>query len=234
MDLLLECLGIYLGCLPFVYALASGEDSSDFENARWEMVENQIMSRGVSDRAVIAAMLTVPRHLFVPERLRDKSYLDNPLPVGDDQTISQPYIVGLMTALLQPRPGKRVLEIGTGSGYQTAVLRKSGCEVYTVEIIPGLAKKARSLLENLGYEGISYRIGDGYEGWPEHAPYDGIIVTAAPGEVPGKLVEQLKEGGKMVIPVGSGLQELLLIEKTRGEITRKTITPVRFVPMTKG
>jgi protein-L-isoaspartate(D-aspartate) O-methyltransferase len=148
------------------------------------------------------------------------------------QTISQPYIVALMTELLNPASGMKVLEVGTGSGYQSAVLAETGCELYTIEIVESLAMKARTILERIGYSNIAYRIGDGYQGWEEHAPFDGIIVTAAPGHVPPRLIEQLKVGGRMVIPVGDESQELLLIEKTETGITKKRITAVRFVPMT--
>lgn len=225
---------LYAGFFLLVCALSRGGEPDPYERARWDMVENQIMSRGVTDRVVVQAMLKVPRHLFIPENLRHTAYNDNPVPIGSGQTVSQPYIVALMTALLKPGAGKKVLEIGTGSGYQTAVLKETGSRVYTIEIISDLAKKARTLLEDIGYEGIEFRTGDGYKGWPGHAPFDGIIVTAAPEKIPETLLEQLAEGGKMVIPVGSDDQELLLIEKTSGGIEKKRITPVRFVPMTGG
>jgi protein-L-isoaspartate(D-aspartate) O-methyltransferase len=196
------------------------------------MVESQLIARGIRNTAVIQAMLNVPRHEFVPEDLRDEAYGDNPIPVGLGQTISQPYIVGLMTELLNPARGAKILEVGTGSGYQSAVLAETGCDLYTIEIVENLAERARCILENLGYTNITYKIGDGYQGWEEHAPFDGIIVTAAPGHVPAKLLEQLGVNGKMVIPVGDESQELLLIEKSDTGITKKKITAVRFVPMT--
>lgn len=219
--------------LLVVFLLAAQSSSDDpYAGKRWEMVESQIIARGIRNTAVIQAMLNVPRHEFVPPDLRAGAYDDNPVPVGMGQTISQPYIVALMTELLNPVRGMKVLEVGTGSGYQSAVLAETGCELYTIEIVDDLAKKARLLLEKIGYADISYRIGDGYQGWEEHAPFDAIIVTAAPGHVPPRLIEQLKAGGRMVIPVGDESQELLLIEKTESGITKKRITAVRFVPMT--
>lgn len=214
----------------FVFLLASAGDR--YAAKRWEMVESQIIARGIRNTAVIQAMLNVPRHEFVPEELRGEAYDDNPIPVGLGQTISQPYIVGLMTELLNPARGTKILEVGTGSGYQSAVLAETGCDLYTIEIVENLAERARLILENLGYSNITYKIGDGYLGWEEHAPFDGIIVTAAPGHVPAKLLEQLRINGKMVIPVGDESQELLLMEKTDTGITKKRITAVRFVPMT--
>ena len=214
----------------FVFLIALAGDR--YAGKRWEMVESQIIARGIRNTAVIQAMLNVPRHEFIPVELRDQAYDDNPVPVGLGQTISQPYIVALMTELLNPVSGMKVLEVGTGSGYQSAVLAEAGCELYTVEIVEDLAYKARRILDNLGYSGITYKTGDGYQGWEEHAPFDGIIVTAAPGHVPAKLLEQLKVNGKMVIPVGDESQELQLIEKTDKGITKRRITAVRFVPMT--
>ncbi len=214
----------------FVFLLTSAGDR--YAAKRWEMVESQIIARGIRDTAVIQAIINVPRHEFVPEELRDQAYDDNPVPVGMGQTISQPYIVALMTELLNPARGRKILEVGTGSGYQTAVLAETGCELYTIEIVENLAERARQILENLGYSNITYKIGDGYQGWEEHAPFDGIIVTAAPGHVPARLLEQLRLNGKMVIPVGDESQELQLIEKTDTGITKKRITAVRFVPMT--
>jgi protein-L-isoaspartate(D-aspartate) O-methyltransferase len=214
----------------FVFLLSSAGDR--YAAKRWEMVESQIIARGIRNTAVIQAMLNVPRHEFVPEELRDEAYNDNPIPVGLGQTISQPYIVALMTELLNPASGRKILEVGTGSGYQSAVLAETGCDLYTIEIVENLAERARLILENLGYSNITYKIGDGYQGWEEHAPFDGIIVTAAPGHVPAKLLEQLRVNGKMVIPVGDESQELQLVEKTETGITKKRITAVRFVPMT--
>lgn len=198
------------------------------------MVERQIESRGVKDPRVLAAMRATPRHLFVPTELRGQAYEDHPLPIGHGQTISQPYIVAVMTELLDIRPESKVLEIGTGSGYQTAVAARLASHVYSIEIVPELARSATALLAKLGIRNVTVRQGDGYQGWPEHAPFDRIIVTAAPPEIPAKLVEQLKAGGKMVIPVGKSPldQELLVVDKLPdGKIRRRSVFPVRFVPM---
>ena len=211
---------------------SAGTNDDEYADKRWEMVENQIVSRGISNARVIDAMLKVKRHLFVPEKYIDASYGDNPIPMEKNQTVSQPYIVALMTELLEPMPGKKILEVGTGSGYQTAVLAETGCDVYTVEIIEELAIGAHNLLDKLGYTNIRFKIGDGYKGWQENAPYDGMIVTAAPADMPDKLVEQLSLGGRLIIPLGEANQELQLIEKTREGLKKKRITSVRFVPMT--
>ncbi|WP_407354597.1 protein-L-isoaspartate(D-aspartate) O-methyltransferase [Luteimonas sp. R10] len=201
------------------------------------MVDRQIEARGVRDPRVLEAMRTVPRHRFVPPERAAQAYRDHPLPIGHGQTISQPYIVAKMTELLQPERDDRVLEIGTGSGYQAAVLSRLVAEVYSIEIVEPLARRAETVLKELGYDDVTVRAGDGYAGWPEHAPFDAIIVTAAPERVPQALVEQLKPGGRMVIPVGPvhALQELRLIEKTEnGALRDRRIAPVRFVPMTGG
>ena len=201
------------------------------------MVENQIRARGVTDQNVLDAMLTVPRHLFVPQFEKSSSYSDGPLPIGHGQTISQPYIVALMTDLLQPQPGQRVLEIGTGSGYQAAVLSRLVSRVYSMEIIAELASESRQRLQRLGYENISIRAADGYNGWPEEAPFDSIIVTAAISHIPPPLVRQLKPGGRMVIPVGTRFQTqyLTLVEKDPdGRVTTRQLIPVIFVPFTGG
>ncbi len=208
------------------------DDSNVYAQRRWEMVETQIISRGIRDSRLIRAMLKIPRHKFVPENLRDIAYGDNPLPIGIEQTISQPYIVALMTELLRLNSGEKVLEVGTGSGYQTAILAEMGCEVYTIEILEPLSEKAQQVLKSLGYEYIHYKIGDGYRGWTQFAPFDAIIVTAAPDHMPQPLIEQLKTNGRMIIPVGVQYQELLLIKKTDKGTDMKTVTPVRFVPMT--
>lgn len=208
------------------------DDSNVYAQRRWEMVETQIISRGIRDSRLIRAMLKIPRHKFVPENLRDIAYGDNPLPIGIEQTISQPYIVALMTELLRLNSGEKVLEVGTGSGYQTAILAEMGCEVYTIEILEPLSEKAQQVLKSLGYEDIHYKIGDGYRGWTQFAPFDAIIVTAAPDHMPQPLIEQLKTNGRMIIPVGVQYQELLLIKKTDKGTDMKTVTPVRFVPMT--
>jgi protein-L-isoaspartate(D-aspartate) O-methyltransferase len=199
---------------------------------RIQMVDTQIKARGVHDPQVIRAMMTVSRHEFVPEPLRSLAYRDRPLPIGDDQTISQPYIVAFMTEVLKLQPHDKVLEIGTGSGYQAAVLAEIVDSVFTIEIIEHLGKRAEALLQDLGYKNIFVRIGDGYRGWPEEAPFDAIIVTAAPDHVPQPLVDQLKVGGRLVIPVGSMFQELIRIVKTPDGTTREDLLPVRFVPMT--
>jgi protein-L-isoaspartate(D-aspartate) O-methyltransferase len=203
-----------------------------FSELREEMVERQIIARGVKDPLVIKAMRTVPRHLFVPKGEERFAYLDEPRPIGKDQTISQPYIVAFMTEQLDVKPGDIVLEIGTGSGYQAAVLAQIVDSVYTIEIIPELASQAQKLLEKLGYNNIVVIEGDGYNGWPEKAPYDAIIVTAAPPKIPPLLLEQLKVGGKMVLPVGEFVQELVVVKKNESGIAMESVLPVRFVPMT--
>lgn len=217
------------GCVP--------ERDREFVIARKRMLDQQLTApgRGIADERVLAAMRTVPRHEFVPEEQRHFAYDDSPLPIGHGQTISQPYIVALMTEQLRPQPQDRVLEIGTGSGYQAAVLSGLVKEVFTIELIAPLAKRAETDLRRLGYTNVFVRAGDGYKGWPEQAPFDSVIVTCAPDQVPRLLVEQLKEGGRMVIPVGpeGGVQELYLLEKRGGEVKQKAILPVRFVPMTR-
>lgn len=230
-------IAVLIGCVGMVWFFGRGSDEGLSSGDKWlrarqEMVETQIRQRGVRDPRVLEAMLKVPRHLFVPEAYRDQAYMDGPLPIGKGQTISQPYIVALMTELLELDGDEKVLEIGTGSGYQAAILAELAREVYTIEIIPELSKRAETILRGLGYKNIHFRIGDGYKGWPEEAPFDAIIVTAAPPEVPQALVDQLSDdGGRMVVPVGTWDQDLLLIIKEGGKITRKNIAPVRFVPM---
>jgi protein-L-isoaspartate(D-aspartate) O-methyltransferase len=202
--------------------------------ARAAMVTRQLAGRGIRDGRVLAVMREVPRHLFVPDDERDHAYEDSPLPIGFDQTISQPYIVALMTELARPRDTDRALEVGTGSGYQAAVLSRLVARVYTIELLDPLARAARERLEKLGYRNITTRQGDGYRGWPEEAPFDIILVTAAPESVPTALVEQLKPGGRMVIPVGEtgSVQDLVLMEKdSSGKTTSRSIIPVRFVPL---
>jgi protein-L-isoaspartate(D-aspartate) O-methyltransferase len=207
-------------------------DKIDYAKARERMVASQIKARGIRDQRVLEAMRKVERHLFVPESYRSLAYVDQPLPIGEGQTISQPYIVALMTELLQLDGDEKVLEIGTGSGYQAAILAELAHHVYTIEIVEPLADQAEKLLTELGYDNITVKCGDGYLGWEEHAPFDAIIVTCAPPEVPQPLLEQLADGGRMVVPVGSFWQELLLIEKEDGKITERSVIPVRFVPMT--
>lgn len=204
-----------------------------FELARNRMVDQQLAARDVKDPRVLDAMRRVPRHLFVPENMRAKAYIDSPLPIGNQQTISQPYIVGLMTQVTRPHPDAIALDIGTGSGYQAAVLSLLCKEVYSVEIIEPLADSARQRLKDLGYKNVTVRHGDGYRGWPEKAPFDVIIVAAAPNHIPQPLIDQLKVGGRLVIPVGTHFQSLILIEKKAdGKLARKTVAPVSFVPMT--
>lgn len=206
------------------------EDDLDIRR-RHEMVDNQIERRGVKDLLVLNAMRKVPRHLFLSEKLHSVAYADEPQPIGYDQTISQPYIVGLMTELLELKGHDRVLEVGTGSGYQTAILAEIAGVVFTIEYVPQLAEKARQRLRELGYINIWCKTGDGYSGWLEHAPYDGIIVTAAPDHIPPALVEQLKIGGRLVLPMGTIEQELFVIRKTEKGITEERVIPVRFVPL---
>ena len=204
----------------------------DLASERQRMVHGQLMSRGVHDERVLAAMSKVPREEFVPQDSRGASYTDQPLPIGHGQTISQPYIVAFMTEQLHPSSGDRVLEIGTGSGYQAAILGELVAEVYSIEIIEPLAKTAEATLQRLGYKNVFVKVGDGYKGWPEHAPFDAITVTCAPDHVPQPLIDQLKEGGRMIIPVGGfGDQELYLLEKKNGQLERRAVLPVRFVPM---
>lgn len=203
----------------------------EWDTERRRMVDEQLSARDIRDARVLDAMRTVPRHLFVPESQRAEAYGDYPLPIGHDQTISQPYIVAFMTQALAIAPAHRVLEIGTGSGYQAAVLGSLAKEVFTIEILAPLAERARETLLALGYRNIQGRIGNGYLGWPEHAPYDRIMVTAAPAEVPTALIGQLKIGGLMAIPVGTGNQELRILRRTATGTETLSTLPVRFVPM---
>lgn len=207
----------------------------DHAALRRQMVQTQLAppARDITDPRVLAAMGRVPRHEFVPANLRDEAYADRPLPIGHGQTISQPYIVAFMTEQLRPKPTDKVLEIGTGSGYQAAVLAELVAAVYSIEIVEPLARRAMADLARLGYTNVWVRAGDGYQGWPEAAPFDAIIVTCAPEHVPQPLIDQLKEGGRMIIPVGPiGAQELYLLEKRAGAVQRRAVLPVRFVPMT--
>jgi protein-L-isoaspartate(D-aspartate) O-methyltransferase len=204
---------------------------STYDRERKDMVEYQIRRRGVRDKKVLRAMLKVPRHLFVPEQLRELAYGDEPLPIGEGQTISQPYIVAYMTEALRLHGREKVLEIGTGSGYQTAVLAEIVREVYTVELIPELSRQAQEVLQKLGYRNIHFRVSDGTRGWPEEAPFEAILVTAAPPAVPPSLVEQLKIGGQMVIPVGTDFQELVLVTRKEQGWEEQRLIGVRFVPL---
>lgn len=208
------------------------EQSDKYADARERMVRIQIVDRGVTDLAVLKAMRKVPRHLFVPDDYTREAYDDNPLPIGYGQTISQPYIVAYMTEIVRPSIRKNALEIGTGSGYQAAVLAETVKHVYTIEIVPELAKISSDRLKSLGYKNITVKYGDGYLGWPEHSPFDIIIITAAVEQIPQPLIDQLAENGRLVVPVGApyAVQELMLIEKKNGKIQKSRLTFVRFVP----
>ena len=201
---------------------------------REEMVEFQLKAREIVNELVLEAMRRVPRHLFMPSEVRQYAYIDSPVPIGADQTISQPYIVALMTQIADPKPQDRALEVGTGSGYQAAVLSELVQEVYTIEIIPALAQRAGETLSELGYAKVEVRQGDGYQGWPEKAPFDIILITAAPEEIPQPLIDQLADGGRLVVPLGPAgdIQILTLLTKLNDQVTRTSITSVRFVPMT--
>ena len=222
--------------VAFLAGLAAcGQD--DYKAERERMVQEDIASRDIRNPDVLKAMRATPRHLFVPAAQRIQAYADHPLPIGHGQTISQPYIVALMTELLEPDKSHKVLEIGAGSGYQAAVLAPLVRHVYTIEIVPELARSAADTLKNLGYTNVTVRHGDGYLGWPEEAPFDRIIVTAAPPELPKALVDQLKPGGKIVAPVGRTVwtQDLVVVEKGRdGKLKERSVIPVRFVPMVPG
>ncbi len=226
------------GVLSLAFALgcsapaASQRAGDAFAAERSRMVDQQVRSRGVAGPRVLDALRRVPRHLFVPEELRGEAYRDYPVPIGHGQTISQPYIVAFMTDALDLEPQHRVLEIGTGSGYQAAVLAELARVVYTIEIVEPLAVRARKTLASLGYQNVFVRTGNGYFGWPEHAPYDRIIVTAAPEEIPPALIQQLKVGGLMAVPVGAGFQELRVVRRTPEGLDVIRTLPVRFVPMT--
>ena len=205
----------------------------DFEASIKKMIEEHLKGRGITNNAVLDAMRKVPRQHFVPENLQNSAYEDAPLPIGMGQTISQPYIVAYMTEMLEPRPGMKILEIGTGSGYQTAVLAQLGCEVYSVEILEEHADSARDKLAALHYENVKIKHGNGQQGWPEESPFDAILVTAAPAAIPPALPGQLKDGGTMIVPVGTAgsVQWLKCITKKDGELTENSLLPVRFVPM---
>jgi protein-L-isoaspartate(D-aspartate) O-methyltransferase len=218
--------------LPSAAAQTVVAVTDSFAVERDAMVDQQIRARGIKTASVLKAMRKVPRHLFVPAEVRQMAYDDHALPIGLGQTISQPYIVAYMTDAADISPGETVLEIGTGSGYQAAILGEVAREVYTIEIIPELAEGARKTLAELGYSNVHAKTGNGYLGWPDHAPFDAILVTAAPDDVPQALVDQLASGGKMVVPVGTIMQDMMIIEKTRNGVVQRRTIPVRFVPMT--
>jgi protein-L-isoaspartate(D-aspartate) O-methyltransferase len=225
--------------LAVVLAAAGGgaaarAEGMDVERQREAMVREQIEARGVRDPRVLAALRAVPRERFVAPALRQRAYDDGPLPIGEGQTISQPYIVAVMTEALRPEAGDRVLEVGTGSGYQAAVLARLVARVYTIELLPPLARRARALLSELGVANVEVFEGDGYLGLPQHAPFDGILLTAAPPEVPAALLAQLAVGGRLVAPVGESEQQLRVLEKTPAGMVSETLFPVRFVPMVPG
>ena len=212
---------------------AIAQDEAAFARARQQMVQQQLRGRDIGDPRVLAIMGKVPRHRFVRPGLTAEAYADRPLPIEEGQTISQPYIVALMTQLLELKGPERVLEVGTGSGYQAAVLAELVTQVYTIEILPGLAASAAARLKSLGYRNIEVRAGDGYQGWPEQAPFDAIMVTAGATHIPQPLISQLKEGGRLVIPVDvpAGYQELLQGRKEQGRLVTRSVAPVRFVPL---
>ncbi len=224
-----------IACIFFLMCVPSAASQS-LTQQRDRMVRTQIEQRGIDDLSVLDAMRTVPRHQFVLARYTQYAYADRALPIGYGQTISQPYIVAYMTALIRPQPTHRVLEIGTGSGYQAAILAAIVDSVYSVEIVPELADAVAQRLAQLGYDTVRVKQGDGYHGWNEEAPFDAIIVTAAAEHIPPPLIEQLKDGGRMVIPVGTPFltQTLMLVEKKGGAVTTRSLTPVRFVPFTRG
>ena len=228
---------IYLLCLGVSVSVALEQDGG-FSGKRGRMIEKQLKAPGrdIRDERVLAAMGKVPRHEFVPDEVKVYAYDDQALPIGHEQTISQPFIVAYMTEQLKPEAGEKILEIGTGSGYQAAILAELVDQVYSIEIVKPLAERARETLKRLGYENVHSRTGDGFKGWPDAAPFDAIIVTCAPEDIPSALVEQLKEGGRMMIPVGpaGAVQKLYLLEKLDGEIVKKAVMDVRFVPMTGG
>ncbi len=228
---------LFLFLVPLIIPCGCfGQEMEAAARLRERMVNEQIVARGVTDPHVVRAMKTVPRHLFVPENESSYAYGDYPLPIGHGQTISQPYVVAFMTEALQLKPDEIVLEIGTGSGYQAAVLSELVRKVYSIEIIPDLGKKAEKTLRKLGCDNVRIRIGDGYMGWPEKAPFDAVIVTCAPEQIPRLLVEQLKDGGRMIIPVGKAgaVQKLVKAVKKEGSLVSHEVMPVRFVPMVKG
>ena len=230
---------ISVSCLALVFITFNCLSGQDFKKDKYfrqrkTMVERQIKERGIHNSKVLNALMDVPRHKFVPDEYKNFSYDDRPLPIGHNQTISQPYIVAYMTEILNPDPAKKVLEIGTGSGYQAAILSLLYKEVYTIEIIVPLGEKAKKVFAEEGYSNIKVKIGDGYQGWMEYAPFDAIIVTCAPTNIPQSLVQQLAEGGKMIIPVGEPYNQVLyLLEKRDGKIRKTATLPVQFVSMVR-
>jgi protein-L-isoaspartate(D-aspartate) O-methyltransferase len=232
---IISALGLSLLLLVGLKAVPAAAGPDSFDEKRLLMVAQQLKARDINDPRVLAAMGKVPRHRFVPDNLRSLAYEDHPLPIGSGQTISQPYIVALMTQWAEVKPGDKVLEVGTGSGYQAAVLAELSDRVFSIELLPDLAEAARTHLRDLGYGRVQVRSGDGYQGWPEDAPFDAILVTASAREVPPALKQQLKEGGRLVIPVGppGSVQELLLLRKVNGELQEEQRVPVLFVPLVK-
>ena len=218
-------------CAPLGVAAQPNVEVDHFASQRRAMVDEQIRGRGIEEPRLLNALETVPRHEFVPEALRDEAYRDEPLQIGSGQTVSQPYLVALMADLLELDGDEKLLEIGTGSGYTTAVLARLARRVYSIEIIDDLAERARAVLDDLGYGNVEVRVGDGYRGWPEEAPFDGILLSAAPSEVPPPLLEQLKVNGVLVAPVGRALQDLVVIRKTADGLVRRQVDVVRLVPM---
>jgi protein-L-isoaspartate(D-aspartate) O-methyltransferase len=218
-----------------IFQTASGPAASpsaqDYTQQKRQLIE-ELKEQGIKSQTVLDALSKVPRHLFVPAAQRHLAYENRPLPIGHEQTISQPFIVAYMSEAAEIAPGEKVLEIGTGSGYQAAVLAELAREVYTIEIIPALAAGASTLLREMGYRNVQVKTGNGYEGWPEHAPFDAIVVTAAPDEIPAALVEQLAMNGRMVVPVGTTHQEMVIISKNESGVVERRTIPVRFVPMT--
>ncbi len=224
------CVGIFLlGCVP---KMINQRDNAQRKEEREEMVESQLVEKGITDQKVLAAMRRVPRHHFVPPAQKEQAYGDFPLPIGYGQTISQPFIVAYMTQALDLKPHEKILEIGTGSGYQAAILSQLCAEVFTIEIVEPLGRQAQKTFAALGYKNITGRVGDGYRGWPEEGPFDAIILTAAPPHVPGPLLEQLSMGGRVILPEGDAFQRLVIIRKTEKGYQRTELLPVAFVPMT--
>jgi len=225
--------GVVVAALAVLAALAAPARAGDrFEAQRKAMVEEQIRQRGITKPEVLAAMGQVPRHMFVPEGLQAQAYAHQPIDLGKGRTIYQPYVVALMTSLLDLKSGSKVLEVGTGTGYHAAVLSRIARQVYSIEIVQGVANQAAKRLESMGYPNVEIRVGDGYQGWQEKAPFDAILLSAAPPHIPKPLIDQLKVGGKMVVPVGGFFQDLLVITKTADGIEKRTVIPVRLAPMT--